>query len=34
VSDTGLYVDVSAEAPFLLQVGKRRFARVAWNGEE
>jgi tyrosyl-tRNA synthetase len=34
VSDTGLYVDVSTEAPFLLQVGKRRFARVVWNGKD
>jgi tyrosyl-tRNA synthetase len=33
VEDTGLYVDVSAEAPFVLQVGKRRFARVVWNGQ-
>ena len=33
VSNTGLYVDVSAEAPFVLQVGKRRYARIVWNGE-
>jgi tyrosyl-tRNA synthetase len=33
IHDTGLYVDVSAEAPFLLQVGKRRYARVVWNGQ-
>ena len=34
VEDTGLYVDVSATAPFVLQVGKRRYARVVWNGAE
>ena len=34
VEDTGLYVDVSAAAPFVLQVGKRRYARVVWNGAE
>jgi tyrosyl-tRNA synthetase len=34
VSDTGRYIDVSAEAPFVLQVGKRRFARIVWNGHE
>ncbi|MEF8864415.1 MAG: tyrosine--tRNA ligase [Salinibacter sp.] len=28
VTDTGRYIDVSAEAPFVLQVGKRRFARI------
>ncbi|MCS4192394.1 tyrosyl-tRNA synthetase [Salinibacter ruber] len=28
VTDTGRYIDVSEEAPFVLQVGKRRFARV------
>jgi tyrosyl-tRNA synthetase len=33
VEDTGLYVDVSAEAPFVLQVGKRRYARIVWNGQ-
>ena len=34
VTDTGLYVDVSTRAPFVLQVGKRRFARVVWeNGD-
>jgi tyrosyl-tRNA synthetase len=33
VEDTGLYVDVSAEAPFVLRVGKRRFARIVWNGK-
>jgi tyrosyl-tRNA synthetase len=34
VTDTGLYVDVSAEAPFLLRVGKRRYARIVWNGQD
>jgi tyrosyl-tRNA synthetase len=33
VTDTGLYIDVSAEAPFVLKVGKRRYARVVWNGQ-
>jgi len=33
VEDTGLYVDVSEEAPFVLQVGKRRYARIVWNGQ-
>lgn len=34
VTDTGLYVDVSEEAPFVLKVGKRRYARVVWNGQQ
>ena len=33
VEDTGLYVDVSERAPFVLKVGKRRYARVVWNGQ-
>lgn len=33
VEDTGLYINVSEEAPFVLRVGKRRYARVVWNGE-
>jgi tyrosyl-tRNA synthetase len=33
IEDTGLYIDVSAEAPFVLKVGKRRYARVVWNGD-
>jgi tyrosyl-tRNA synthetase len=33
VEDTGLYVDVSERAPFVLKVGKRRYARIVWNGE-
>jgi tyrosyl-tRNA synthetase len=28
VTDTSRYIDVSAEAPFVLRVGKRRFARI------
>jgi tyrosyl-tRNA synthetase len=31
VTDTGLYVDVSSRAPFVLQVGKRRYARIVWD---
>lgn len=36
VTDTGRYIDVAEEAPFVLQVGKRRFARVlpGKNGAE
>ena len=36
VTDTGRYIDVSEEAPFVLQVGKRRFARIlpAKNGTD
>ena len=33
VTDVGRYVTVSEEAPFVLRVGKRRFARIVWNGE-
>jgi tyrosyl-tRNA synthetase len=35
VTDTGRYIDVAEEAPFVLQVGKRRFARIvpSENGE-
>ena len=32
VTDMGRYVTISEEAPFVLRVGKRRFARVVWNG--
>ncbi|MFO8098624.1 MAG: tyrosine--tRNA ligase [Salinibacter sp.] len=32
ITDTGLYIPVSERAPFILQVGKRRFARVVWTG--
>jgi tyrosyl-tRNA synthetase len=34
VTDTGRYIDISEEAPFVLRVGKRRFARVVWNGKQ
>ncbi len=34
VTDTGRYIDVSEEAPFVLQVGKRRYARVLRNGAD
>lgn len=34
VADTGLYIDVKKEAPFVLQVGKRRYVRVVANGED
>jgi len=33
VEDTGLYIDVSEAAPFVLRVGKRRYARIVWNGQ-
>ncbi len=32
VSDTGRYIDVAQEAPFVLQVGKRRYVKVVANG--
>jgi len=34
VEDTGLYIDVSAQAPFVLQVGKRRYVQVVGQGAE
>jgi tyrosyl-tRNA synthetase len=34
VTDTGRYIDLSEEAPFVLQVGKRRYARVLRDGED
>lgn len=34
VTDTGRYIDISEEAPFVLQVGKRRYARVLANGKD
>ena len=33
VEDTRLYVDVSSAAPFVLKVGKRRYAKIVWNGQ-
>ena len=32
VTDTGLYIDISEAAPFVLKVGKRRYAQIVWNG--
>ncbi len=32
IDDVSLYVNVSERAPFVLQVGKRRYARVLWDG--
>jgi tyrosyl-tRNA synthetase len=32
VEDTGLYIDVAQRAPFVLQVGKRRYVKVVTNG--
>jgi tyrosyl-tRNA synthetase len=36
VTDTGRYIDAAEDPPFVLQVGKRRFARIvpAENGED
>jgi tyrosyl-tRNA synthetase len=34
VTDTGRYIDVSGAAPFVLQVGKRRFARILPPGHK
>jgi len=34
VTDAGRYIDVSEEASFVLQVGKRRFARILPAGKE
>lgn len=33
ITDTGLYIDVEEEAPFVLQVGKRRYVKVVPNGD-
>lgn len=32
VDDIGLRIDLGAETPFILKVGKRRYARIVWNG--
>ncbi len=32
VGDVGLQIDLAIQAPFVLKVGKRRFARIVWNG--
>ena len=34
VEDTGLYIDVESRAPFVLQVGKRRYVKVVTNGAQ
>lgn len=33
VDDTGLDIDLQNDAPFVIKVGKRRFARIVWNGK-
>ncbi len=33
VEDVGLQIDLAESAPFVLKVGKRRYARVIWNGK-
>ena len=32
VDDPGLEIDLSQRAPFVIKVGKRRFARIEWEG--
>jgi tyrosyl-tRNA synthetase len=32
VRDVQLQIDLNADAPFIIKVGKRRFARIVWNG--
>ena len=32
VTDPTLEIDLDARAPFVVKVGKRRFARIVWNG--
>jgi tyrosyl-tRNA synthetase len=34
VEDTGLFIDVESRAPFVLQVGKRRYVKVVTNGAQ
>ena len=34
VSDFRLEIDLSTRTPFVLKVGKRRFARIVWNGDD
>lgn len=33
VDDIGLDIDLQNDAPFVIKVGKRRFARIVWNGK-
>lgn len=32
VRDVGMRIDLATDTPFTLRVGKRRFARIVWNG--
>ena len=32
VDDVGLQIDLGSQAPFIIKVGKRRYARIVWNG--
>lgn len=33
VDDVGLRIDLGTDAPFIIKVGKRRYARIVWNGK-
>lgn len=33
VTDIGLQINLAADAPFVIKVGKRRYARIVWNGD-
>jgi tyrosyl-tRNA synthetase len=33
VDDPGLLVDLQSATPFVVKVGKRRFARIVWDGQ-
>jgi len=33
VDDPYLDIDLATQAPFILKVGKRRYAKVVWNGQ-
>jgi len=32
VTDIGMQIDLATATPFILKVGKRRYARIVWNG--
>jgi tyrosyl-tRNA synthetase len=32
VRDIGMQIDLATATPFILKVGKRRYARIVWNG--
>lgn len=32
VDDVYMQIDLNADAPFIIKVGKRRFAKIVWNG--